>query len=140
MRYLLDTCVFSDLVKAQPQQSVVDWILSCNEDQMYVSVLTFGEIQKEIAMLNDELRKDRLQHWLDKDLQQRFSGRILGITAEVVLTWGVLQGDSELKGKVIASIDGLFVAIAKVYNLTIVTRKIKDMNSLGISHLNPWAL
>ena len=32
MKYLLDTCVISELVKKKTMQKVKDWIKSCDED------------------------------------------------------------------------------------------------------------
>jgi len=68
LKYLLDTCVISELIKPQPNQSVVEWLNSQNEEDIYLSVLTIGEIQKGIAKLPDSIRKDNLQNWLDNDL------------------------------------------------------------------------
>jgi len=44
LKYLLDTCVISELIKPQPNQSVVEWLNSQNEEDIYLSVLTIGEI------------------------------------------------------------------------------------------------
>ena len=48
MNYLLDTCVISELVLPSPDDSLIQWIDSQNEFDLYLSVLTLGEIQKGI--------------------------------------------------------------------------------------------
>ena len=48
MKYLLDTCVISELVKPKPNEKVVSWLQQQNEDNLYLSVLTLGEIEKGI--------------------------------------------------------------------------------------------
>jgi len=49
VRYLLDTFLISELVKAHPAKSVVGWLMEQREEDLYLSVLTLGEIQKGIA-------------------------------------------------------------------------------------------
>ena len=82
MKYLLDTCVLSELVRNKPEPKVVAWVSDCSEEQLYISVLTLGEIQKGISKLHDTARKDKLQHWLDRDLLNRFRNRIIPISED----------------------------------------------------------
>jgi toxin FitB len=138
MRYLLDTCVISEIVKKKPDKNVIEWIEGCVEEMLFLSVLTIGEIQKGIAKLSEKNRKASLQSWLDSELRERFSGRILAITEEVALTWGILQGEAELKGKALPTIDGLLGATALCNNLTIATRNVKDLLGTGATTFNPW--
>jgi predicted nucleic acid-binding protein len=140
MNYLIDTCVISELIKSKPCTSVVSWINQCEEESLYLSVLTIGEIQKGIAKLSDLTRRDKLQHWLDYDLHTRFTGRIIQISEEVACTWGIMQAIAEQKGTSIPSIDGLIGATAIAHNYTLVTRNSKDMLHTGARLLDPWIL
>lgn len=94
MKYLLDTCVISELIKTEPEISVINWLNSINEEDVYLSVLTIGEIQKGIEKLPASKRKEKLQIWLDSDLQQRFNGRIIDINNEIALCQGEDSGCS----------------------------------------------
>jgi predicted nucleic acid-binding protein len=138
MRYLLDTCVISELIKKKPDKKVIEWIEGCAEEMLFLSVLTIGEIQKGIARLSEASRKASLQSWLDSQLRERFSDRILAITEDVALTWGIIQGEAELKGKPLPTIDGLIGATAICNNLTIATRNEKDILTSGARIFNPW--
>jgi predicted nucleic acid-binding protein len=60
MKYLLDTCVISELVKIRPSKKVIDWIIQNNEENFYISSLTFGEIHKGIEKLSESIRKNTL--------------------------------------------------------------------------------
>ena len=62
------------------------------------------------------------------------------IDEDIVFTWGVIQGESELKGLQIPTIDGLISATAITHNLTVVTRNEKDIALSGARLLNPWNL
>lgn len=48
MKYLLDTCVISELIKKEKNNKVVKWIKKRRESSLFISVLTVGEIQKGI--------------------------------------------------------------------------------------------
>lgn len=136
--YLLDTCVLSELVKPQPQQTVVDWVIHQQESTLFISVLTLGELQKGIAKLIDSHRKTYLQTWLDGDLSCRFAGRMLEVTPEIARAWGMLQGQLERQGKKMPVIDGLIATTALTHDLVLVTRNIADVQRSGVSIFNPW--
>jgi toxin FitB len=140
MRYLLDTCVLSELVKPRPNRTVCDWVEQTDEESAYLSVLTLGEIQKGITKVKNSKRKVRLQQWLDADLRHRFKHRILPISDDVALTWGILQGETEQRGTPVSTIDGLLAATAIAHNLTLVTRNESDILPTGAHILNPWKL
>lgn len=140
MKYLLDTCVISELVKPKPNKKVRQWLEGCDEDAIYLSVLTIGEIQKGIAKLAGGKRKTAIQQWLEKDLHDRFFGRIIPITEEIASTWGILCAKAEGRGRPIPCIDGLIGATAVAHNLTIVTRNTEDLAETGANLFNPWTL
>ena len=138
MRYVLDTCVISELVARQPNQRVLDWIDTLEPEMVYLSVITFGEIRKGIEKLPDSKRKTTLQEWLEDELLMRFSGRILPIDSDVMLSWGALVGRLELSGKKIAAMDSLIAAQVVHGNLSLVTRNEDDFKYAGITIVNPW--
>ena len=139
MKYLLDTCVISELVAKKPNPKVIDWIDSIDPDSTYLSVITIGEICKGIEKLADSRRKATLQTWLSEELLARFSGRILSINLEVVLTWGQLTGSLGSKGKKMAAIDSLIAATALHNHCSLITRNETDFINAGIAIVNPWA-
>ena len=51
MRYLLDTCVISELAKPEPNEKVVAWATQNDEENFYLSTLTFGEFHKGVSNL-----------------------------------------------------------------------------------------
>jgi len=138
MRYLLDTCVISELVSKQPNPAVIDWIDSIDDDYIYLSVITIGEIKKGIEKLPNSARKEQLAEWLEEDLLSRFQGRILGVDNSVMLTWGILTAKLEQQGTPMPAIDSLIAAIALHGNLTLVTRNLQDFKQSKVSILNPW--
>ncbi len=138
MKYLLDTCVISELVTRNPNPRVVFWIDSADETSLYLSVITIGEIGRGIAKLPDSSRKARLSRWLEEDLLFRFAGRIVPIDTDVMLTWGSLVARLEREGRVLPAMDSLIAAIALSGQFTLVTRNVGDFEGTGVEILNPW--
>ncbi|MBK8453036.1 MAG: type II toxin-antitoxin system VapC family toxin [Thiofilum sp.] len=138
MKYLLDTCVISEIVKKEPNKNVLAWLAAQDEDSLYLSILTFGEIQKGIEKSSDLTRKKKLKLWVEEDLKQRFEGRILPINLKVVTLWGSIQGMAELAGKMMATMDGLIAVSGLANNCIVVTRNISDMEQSTAELLNPW--
>jgi len=138
MSYLLDTCVISETVRNEPDPRVLAWMGICPEDSLYLSSLTFGELERGIARLPDSPKKVRLAHWVNEDLSERFAGRILPVTQEVAVAWGKLRAAVESRGKPLPVIDALIAATARVHHLTLATRDISLLTAEGIEVLNPW--
>ena len=138
MRYLLDTCVISELAKPEPNEKVVSWATQNDEENFYLSTLTFGELHKGISKLPPSKRKENLLQWVEHDLTDRFKTRIIDITLKVAKQWGETQGISESQGRPMPTIDGLIAATGLTHDLTVVTRNTADMQQSGVSLLNPW--
>ncbi len=138
MKYLLDTCLISELVKKEPNPAVVNWLEEQEEQTLFLSVLNLGELQKGISKLPDGKKKDELQAWVTLDLAERFAGRILDIDQETALYWGRLQGMAEQAGEKLPVMDSLIAATAEAHSLIVVTRNVKDMERCGSRVCNPW--
>ena len=138
MTFLLDTVLVSELVKRAPNPDVIAWVDGRDEDSLFLSAITLGEIQKGISKLPDSKRKELLQTWLAQDLMRRFGGRIISVDGEVALTWGTLQGEAERNGQQLPVVDCLIAATARVHNLTVATRNVRDMQRCNVPVINPW--
>jgi predicted nucleic acid-binding protein len=114
------------------------WLAVCDDD-VFVSVLSLGEIHKGIAQLRDNVRAEELRHWFEKDLMRRFGERVLPVSAEIASVWGGISGEAERRGVCIPAVDGLIGATALTHNLTVVTRNIADIAATGARTFCPWA-
>ena len=137
MKYLLDTCVLSELVKPCPETSVMEWLASVPPDAVFLSVLTIGEVRKGIEGLPESREKTRLALWLNTLLDE-YRDRILPLDLSVAETWGILQAHAEETGTPMGTIDGLLAATASVHHLMIVTRHASDFVPSHLPLMNPW--
>jgi hypothetical protein len=135
MSYLLDTNVISELVRPKPAKIVLEWFENIPSEALHISVLTLGEIRKGIEQMPDGMRREKLRLWLEHDLIDWFSTRVLQVDMPVADRWGRLLA---LAGRPLPSIDSLLAATALHHELRLVTRNQKDFNYPGLEVINPW--
>ena len=138
MKYLLDTCVISELVAKQVNPKVVEFVDSLDSDDVYLSVITIGEIAKGIEKLPKSKRKQELHTWLTEDLLVRFDERIVPLDTDVLLEWGLLAARFESKGKILPAMDSLIAATVLTHKFALVTRNVDDFNGADLEIINPW--
>ncbi|MCC8400023.1 MAG: type II toxin-antitoxin system VapC family toxin [Rickettsia endosymbiont of Platyusa sonomae] len=135
MSYLIDTNVISELIKVKQNTRVVEWFNAVQNRDLYLSVLTIGEIRKGIGKITDIKRREKVCIWLDQELTSWFADRILPIDQQVANKWGVIQAQS---GRTLPAVDSLIAATALHFDLILVTRNVKDFSYLGLEIINPF--
>lgn len=138
MNYLLDTCVLSELIRKKPDQQAVRWISAIDELRLFISVLTIGELHKGIEKLPSGKKREKLLQWVNEDLRERFSGRIIDFDLQSATAWGKMQAKAEAAGRALPVIDGMIAATALAHHLAVATRNISDMEASGAVLINPW--
>jgi len=133
--YLIDTNVISEIRKGlRCNEIVAAWWSTVAEADVFLSVLTIGEIRRGIENIRrrDPRSAAALEKWLLRLLRQH-RDRILTIDVDIVEEWGRLNVPDPLP-----VIDSLIAATAKVRGLTLVTRNVPDIARTGVESLNPW--
>jgi toxin FitB len=136
--FLLDTNVPSELTRPQSNLHVERWLDEADDEQLFLSVVSLGEIFKGLTILPDGKRRRRLQQWVEATLRPWFEGRILPVTERIAERWGILSGECQMEGRGLSVADGLIAATALEHDLTVVTRNQKDFASVGVAVFNPW--
>ena len=129
--------MISELVKATPDENVINWINNTPDERLFLSVITIGEIRKGLTKLPDSKKKYRLTNWLNT-LLENYEARIYPVDLAVAESWGTIQGKAENNGTPVASVDSLIAAVAQTHNLIIVTRNEKDFAATNVTIVNPW--
>jgi toxin FitB len=136
--FLLDTNVVSEWTTPHPNPGVVAWLEQVDEDEVFVSVVTFAELRHGIERLASGARRRKLDQWLRSELPARFEGRIASIDGAIADEWGRLVAQREAGGKPIHAIDAFIAATARVHDLTLVTRNVSDFSASLKALLSPW--
>lgn len=137
MRVLLDTCVLSELRHPKAHPGVRRAVAALDNDSLFVSVVSIGEIAKGIALLKESKNKRELYTWLQA-LERYYADRILPIDLETSHTWGELTAAAQKAGKITPASDGLLAATARRHGLHVMTRNTEHFAPTGVLLLNPW--
>ena len=133
--FLLDTVIVSELRKKRPNAGVVRWVSKQLADQLHLSVVTLGEIERGIEKRRkgDPEFAEALTAWLES-LTRLYADRILPIAPSVARRWGRLSAQLGHEGA-----DLLIAATALTYGLAVVTRNESDFEPTGVNLINPYS-
>ena len=132
--YLLDTVVLSEIRKRQRNPEVVEWLRHQRDTDLFLSVVTIGEIERCISLQKEKNAQfsDELAKWLDKVLHL-YADRILPVDLETSRLWGRLSAELGNQGP-----DILIASTALVHGLTVVTRNERHFTPTKVNVLNPF--
>jgi predicted nucleic acid-binding protein len=136
--FLLDTNIPSELMRQRPEPRVTGWVAARDISELFLSVVSIGELETGFTTMQDAARRTRLELALQRHLAILFPGRVLPVTQPIAALWGRLDGMRQLSGRPLGAPDGMIAATAIEHDLTLVTRNVKDFERLGVSILNPW--
>ena len=135
MSFLVDTNVVSELRKgARANPRVAAWFAGLAEEEVYLSVLTVGEIRNGIERIR---RRDRraataLDRWL-RTLVRDYEDRLLPVDRAVAEQWGRLNVPDP-----VPVVDGLLAATAAVHSLVLATRNVKNLERTQVALFDPF--
>lgn len=132
-QYLLDTDIVSELRKPRPHAAVVAWLSDQEEEQLFLSAVTMGELQAGIERTKhqDPSKASEIERWVD---QLAASYQILPMDTPCFREWGRIMDakpDQLLE-------DAMIAATARVHRLIVATRNERDFKQLDVRILNPF--
>jgi predicted nucleic acid-binding protein len=136
LSYLLDINVISELRKGERADSnVTDWFASLANEEIFLSVLTIGEIRRGIESVRrrDPDSAAALDRWLAL-LSEAHGDRILPVDRAIAEEWGRMNVPDPQP-----VIDSMLAATARVLGLTFVTRNVVDVQGIGVELFDPFA-
>jgi predicted nucleic acid-binding protein len=132
---LIDSVTLSELRRRQRDPMVVAWFERQRTTELFLSVISIGEIERGIARqrATDPGFADALAAWLDRVLTL-YGERIVSFDLRAARRWGAL---SAALGN--DSADLMIAATALEHGLTIVTRNVSDFGPTGVAVLDPFS-
>lgn len=131
--YLLDTNVVSELRRARPHAGVVRWLSTLAPDEISVSAVTFGELQRgvEAARRTDAPKAREIEVWLEEGIAAL---PVLAMDREMFREWARLmhrRSAAHLE-------DAMIAATARVRGLSVATRNVADFRPFAVPVFNPF--
>jgi toxin FitB len=132
--FLIDTVTISELRRRQRDPVVMAWFGRQRATDLFLSVITMGEIERGIARqrATDPSFARALAAWLDGVLAL-YGERILPFDLQTARRWGALS--AALGNR---SADLMIAATALEHGLTVVTRNVSDFEPTGVPVLDPF--
>ena len=136
---LLDTNVLSELMRAQPDETVLAWFKQQKGIRFHTCAITQAEILLGIALLPRGKRKEGLLAAAEKMFVEDFGGHCLHFDGVAATEYALLVAVRSKAGKPITTEDAQIAAIAVCQGLTLATRNEKDFVLIqGLQVVNPW--
>ena len=131
--FLVDTDVLSALRRRERNPGIVRWVSKQRSTDLYLSVVSVGEIEREIARQEprDPAFARALAAWLDSVIRL-YGERILAVDLSAARRWGRLSRSLGHE-----SADLLIAATALEHGLTMVTRNVRHFEPAGVPVLDP---
>jgi toxin FitB len=133
--FLIDTVALSELRKPQRDPMVVKWFEQQRATDLFLSVISIGEIERGIARQRaaDPSFAGALADWLDRVLTL-YGDRVVPFDLRAARRWGAL---SAALGN--DSADLMIAATAIEHGLIVVTRNVSDFEPSGVAVIDPFS-
>lgn len=136
-RYLLDTNILSNPTKAAPSQSLADWLIEQNDEDLFIASFSVAEIWRGVEEKATGRKRTELERWFTgpNGPQAVFAGRILAFDERAALIWGRLMAEGTQRGRPRSPLDMILAAVAEANDCVLVTGNEKHF--AGVKFINP---
>ena len=139
MAFLLDTESFFALLKPEPEaHPVIVWKRDVRNEQVFVSVVSVGELVDAIASVRSPILRRQWESRLHEHLPNAFHARILDVDLHTAQEWGLVRG-TQSAGELLPSEESLIIATARVNGFSLLTRRAAHHQRLGVNVIDPYS-
>jgi hypothetical protein len=133
---LVDTNIWSELVKPAPFHSVREWE-AANSDRLWLSTVVIGEFLSGVDLMPDGKRKRSLLLAYEEVIAL-YSDRIAPFDLAAARHYATILAYQEQAGRDPGTADTQIAATARARGLALATRNTKHFAGLGIELIDPW--
>lgn len=135
---ILDTNVVSELMRAEPAESVRDWVASQPASRLFVTAVTQAEILYGVGLLPDGRRRKKIATAARAMFDEDFDDRILAFDSDATPFYAEIAVVRRQKGRPISQFDAQIAAIARSTGAALATRNVGDFEHCEVELINPW--
>ena len=136
---VLDTNVVSELIRANPEERVVNWVSAQVGSDLFLTAISEAELLYGIEVLPIGRRRDRLAAETEGMLRHDFAGRILPFDSLAARAFAAISASRRAAGFPISHADCQIAAIARSRGAQVATRDAWGFQGCGIDIINPWS-
>jgi toxin FitB len=134
---VLDTNVLSEPLKLRPDEQVLAWLASLDEEAGVTSI-SVGELLTGVRALPVGRRREGLLEAIEATLRT-FAGSVLAYDEAAARHYARLQESRRGAGGPLAVEAGMIAAICVARGTTLATRTTSDFAGLGLDLVDPWS-
>ena len=135
---LLDTDVVSALMRAQPEQVVVEWLDKQPRTSVWITSITLMEIRYGLQIMPAGRRQNLMSKSFEILLASQIEGRIAPFDSEAAERAASLMGARKAKGRPGDVEDTMIAGIAIATGAALATRNVARFEDLPVPVVNPW--
>ena len=135
---ILDTNVVSELMRPQPARSVVEWVISQDSQDLYLSAVSEAELRYGVEILPAGQRREGLRTAMEAMFREDFAGRILPFDSPSAQAYATIAALRRASGRPINHEDCQIAAIASARSASVATRDVSGFEGCGVEVINPW--
>ena len=135
---VLDTNVFSEVLKPVPSSFVLDWLALQDRSEVFITAVTQAEVLYGLETMPAGKRRAQLQGAIEEMIDVEYSGRILPFDEHAARLFSRIVATRFAAGQPISQFDAMISAIARSHGYSVATRNISDFELCGIQLINPW--
>jgi predicted nucleic acid-binding protein len=137
---VLDTNVLSELMCANPEPAVEDWLSRQVTQDVFITAITEAELRYGVLLMPAGRRRAALSAAMDEMLAEDFHGRILPFDSLAAVAYAKIGADRRRAGRPISQSDAQIAGTALSRGAVVVTRNVDDFEGCGVAIVNPWTV
>jgi len=135
---VLDTNVISELMRAEPDVTVMEWFTQQPVAGLFTTTVSEAEIYYGLELLPDGRRREALQTAARAMFEEDFGGRILAFDSDAAHAYADIAA-RRLGGQPISQFDAQIAGIVRSRGAQLSTRNLRDFVNCKIELIDPWA-
>ena len=133
---LVDTNVWSELIRPDPARSVVQWEAG-NAHLLWLSTIVLAEFRARAALMADGRRKIAIAASIE-DVVATYQDRLVPFCERCSHEYGLVLRSARDAGAPIDSADAMIAATARAHGMRLATRDRNDFAGAGVTVIDPW--
>lgn len=134
---VVDTNVWSELTRADPEKRVVDWE-ALNMHLLWMSTVVLAEFRARALLMPVGRRRDAIAATIEQVVRV-YADRLLPFDEACSRWFGVVVAEARDRGLPISTADAMIAATARAHDMRVATRDRNDFAGAGVDIIDPWA-